>query len=454
MHSSVKRRSLSEAVAQILPLYQTVLVSMQSLRADAKILETLGSLLAAPFYGRKDRHAGAAEAFSEFWQATYAEVPEPSTGYSEPILQCLDAVAQARLEEQEDEAKVEDMTEIRNDLDSPVSEWSAPAVTKDAGASDAVDESYESEDEGSVIVPSPGTLSRMSIPTLKPVIFSPVTSPEIARVAPSSPKASPRRHVSSPSHSRELDVVESSPARVPTTPKRSPGKAHASKNKENASPLPMLSSVTERLAARSPLLLESILGKRSRNEDSEELAALGEKILKRGRLETSPLAPSAFTNVQVHMVIHDGVKASEELSPELEKPVDEDASSGSSDTQFESAPLETTPTPASRKRKGVFLEAVEVPSVNAVSRTRRRPGLKPGPSTEVGDAPATEEAPQPILRRTRSATKLLGKQADFQRLDTPKRRRMNRARELREEAAQMSSPLRSIRDAPLFGSGE
>ena len=103
------------------------------------------------------------------------------------------------------------------------------------------------------------------------------------------------------------------------------------------------------------------------------------------------------------------------------------------------------------------MDAVEVPSVEQI-RTRRRhssdpAGLAPGADVESVPEPATE-APKQTIRRTRSATKLLGKEADFQRLETPKRRRTTRAAELREEAAGMSSPLRGLLSAPQFGSGE
>ncbi|KAI0754869.1 hypothetical protein C8Q80DRAFT_1141532 [Daedaleopsis nitida] len=463
----------------ILPLYQTVLLSLQALPTNTVILETLGPVLASPFYGRRDKHTGTVDAFEEFWQATYAELPEPASRYSEAIAQCLDAVAQAKLEEQEDEDKVENMTVLRDDeIDSPTEERLDRVKDEDAIAIVPADDPFESEDEGSVVIPSPGTLAQMSLPLKVASAALPVTDPNL----PSTPKTSPRRetqpsrphnaarehgHLPEPSSPTASSAMDSAPIRAPTTAKRSPAKSHSRRNKENASPLPPIATVTERLAIRSPLLLETILGKRPRFEDADDVAALNENAFKKGRLEASPLAPSAFSNVQVHMALHDGadgeeallidVKTTEPVDNEEDvtegKLVEDDASSVSSEADSDSSPAEVTPTPVTRKRKGVFLDAVEVPSVEAIVRTRRRASMEAGPSTAASSEAPSPEKLQPVLRRTRSSTRSLGKEAEFQRLNTPKRRRVSRATQLREEAALMSSPLRSIRDAPQFGSG-
>ena len=289
-------------------------------------------------------------------------------GYPEQVVQCLDAVAQARLEEQEDEAKVEDMT-------VPRSHSATPSLKEASIAGDdpmAVDsEECESEDEGSVVIPSPDTLSRMSGPrSWRVAPLGDVTLPR----SPTTPKASPhersllqttprrpqksavKEHLIGTSSSPPKFSLHSSPSRTPTTPKRSPAKGS---DKENASPMPRLETVAERLAARSPLLLASILGKRSRHDDGGEADDLGEKALKRGRLEASPLAPSTFSNVQVHRVeLEDVTMEKPELAPPAPEPSTEDVNSV----------LEASPTISSRKRRGVFVDAVEVASVQRVLR--------------------------------------------------------------------------------------
>ncbi|KAH9851822.1 hypothetical protein C2E23DRAFT_886346 [Lenzites betulinus] len=460
-----------EYSTDILPLYQTVLVSLQSLDTKVKYLEDLGPILEAPFHGRHDKHVGVLEAFSDFWQETYAARPEPASGWPEQIVRCLEAVAR----EQEDEASVENLTVLRDDSVSPRAEGS-PTIIGDAYYEDI---DPESEDE----MPSHGTLSRYSAPLLLPAVFPRQSTPERELpIAPSTPKSSPRAHRRMPTaYSPTSPSLGSSPPRGPTTPRRSPAKVHAHGgsarshiflDKENVSPLLRIATVTERMAIRSPLLLESILGKRSRVDDADDVD-LAEKVFKKGRLEASPLAPSAaFTNVQVHMVMHDssnvdkyatagrpssstGADATPEEAIEGESGAEDGRSSVSSSDSEASSDVRSTSS-ASRKRKSAFLDAVVVPSVMDVLRGKRRFGLD-GASHSVDSGIPAEKPKAPVIRRTRSATKLLGKDVDFERLPyTPKKRRMSRADQLRDEAAAepSSSPSRSLQDAQLFGSDD
>ncbi len=407
------------------------------------------------------------DAFSDFWQATYAELPEPPCGYPESITICFDAVAQAKMEEEEDAMKVEDMTTVHEDLESPTFEVSLEISTEQVVAEG--EEAVESDEEGSVVIPSPNTLARRPASA----IFSRESSPVAPLVlVPTTPTTIPRDLASPHCPQDQLTAIpqdsspaaDASPGCVPSTPKRS-----SKKNKENRSPAPAIASITERLAVRSPLLLETILGKRPRSDDVEDMASPDGKLSKRSRLEASPLMLSALSNVQVYSVTRDTShtlrhtpfptkSASKLVSSKTGVP--DEADEASSDLESETSPVETTPTPLSRKRKGVFMDAVEIPSVDQV-RARRRSSLESLKDASEVDAEveseaesAPVEAPKPTIRRTRSATKLLGKDADFQRLETPKRRRMGRAAQLREEAAAMSSPLRALCDAPPFGSGE
>ncbi|EIW59256.1 uncharacterized protein TRAVEDRAFT_166567 [Trametes versicolor FP-101664 SS1] len=450
-----------EYSSDILPLYQTVLVSFQALEKNAYHLEALAPILEAPFRGRQDKHAGVVEAFSDFWQETFASMPEPSSGWPEQIVRCLEAVAR----EQEDEASVENLTALDEDCASPCYE---PTAQQEVATGEDSEKSFDSDDEGSVELPSPGTLSRLSAaPLLRPAVFPRFSSPEPSLpLAPSTPKSSPRTqrpHASLRSVRSIEDAMfvnaspASSPIRAPTTPKRSPAKAdgtgsarsQASRNKENMSPSLRIATVTERLAMRSPLLLESILGKRPRGDEFED-ADLAEKVYKKGRLDASLLAPPpAFSNAST----------SERPAPSAstdDKPVfeEDESSSSASDSEEIIQPVAS----GSRKRKGSFLDAVVVPSVAEVLRAKRRfsADLR-GTSLSLDSGTPASEPKSPALRRTRSATKLLGKEAEFQRLPyTPKKRRMGRAHQLREEAASepMSSPSRSLQDAQLFGSDD
>ncbi|OSC97212.1 hypothetical protein PYCCODRAFT_1481453 [Trametes coccinea BRFM310] len=463
-----------EYSSDILPLYQTILVSIQGLGVNAHFLETLAPLLEAPFRGRPDKHVGTVEAFADFWQETYASIPEPQSGWPEQIMRCLEAVAR----EQEDEASVENLTALKDDCHSPCG--------SDLGARPIEvkrEEDCESEDEGSIVVPSPQTLSRLAGPLLKPTVFSRASTPEPSQlVEPTTPtpKATSRVPVFSTPHSHKPALKDaqvaavgtspgsptrgSFPVDAPTTPKRgkftenaSPTRSQAGKNKENDSPIPHVASATERLAIRSPLLLESILGKRSRLDDDDGgEAQLGdvEKRVKRSKLHMSPLAPSAtfMNSVQVHVATQDHTRLTAPTKDDVSMK-QEDASGSESESEPPS-PTQSTSS-VSRKRKGVFLDAVVVPSITEVVRDKRRFSVG-GPSLSL-DSGTPNESKSHVLRRTRSATKLLGKQAEFQRLEnTPKKRRMGRAHQLREEAASaaISSSSRSLRDAPLFGSDD
>ncbi|KAI0335784.1 hypothetical protein GY45DRAFT_702497 [Cubamyces sp. BRFM 1775] len=463
--------TVDEYSSDILPLYQTILVSIQALEKNVYYLDGLAPLLEAPFRGRQDKHVGVVEAFADFWQETYAQLPQPSSGWGEQVARCLEAVARER----EDEASVENLTAIHDDSLGPCDDDLVVDKEVQQKADSDSEEAPESEDEGSVALPSPGTLSRLPGPLLRPAVFARGASPQPSLPpVPSTPKSAPRVPLlESPSlHTAKENsdlspassIMDSSPTRAPTTPKRSPAKGPRSHigDKENKSPLVPFATVTERLAMRSPLLLESILGKRPREDDSEELD-MAEKAFKRGRLEASPLAPSiAFTNaVQVHMVTHEvhDESSSDVFStslPKAAKATEDDATSNSTVESESSTAVQSTSS-ASRKRKGTFLDAVVVPSVAEVIKEKRRFSVQFGGASVSLDSATTPQREVPVLRRTRSATRVLGKEVEFQRLEnTPKRRRMSRAHQLREEAAsdRPSSPSGALRDAQLFGSDD
>ncbi|KAI0647951.1 hypothetical protein C8Q79DRAFT_1086869 [Trametes meyenii] len=476
-----------EYSSDILPLYQTILLNIQTLERSIYFLEAFGPMLEAPFLGRQDKHVGVVDAFADFWQDTYATMAEPESGWPEQIIRCLEAVARER----EDEASVENLTALLDDRSSPCGRETVTVFKEEAKCNSEAGDS----DEGSIELPSPATLSRASALLLRPVAFSRETLPEFSAVAvvPSTPKSSsPKDVFSTPSRphnssckaatvvsfgaaSPASPVMDSSPVRAPTTPKRSSAKtetdtgstrSQSDRDKENASPLPRVATVAERLAARSPLLLESILGKRSRLDDSEDSDVPG-KVYKKSRLETSPLAPSiAFSNViQVNMARHDNPAAIKDtpFSPAVHAKTSVDATTEADHASTVSTPRSESSTSqsglstSSRKRKGVFMDAVVVPSVVEVLQIKRRSSLQVGKPSASLDSSIPSESKGPTMRRTRSATKLLGKQADFQRLDySPKKRRKSRADELRIEATseQLSSPTRSLRDAQLFGSDD
>lgn len=147
--------------------------------------------------------------------------------------------------------------------------------------------------------------------------------------------------------------------------------------------------------------------------------------------------------------------------------------------------------PRSRKRKGVFLDAVELPLRRSVRRrTESMPeprSSSPAPSTPTTSRTRTltltttklrrgpTETPRPpvSLRRTRSATRLLGMEATFERLpSTPTKKSKGKQRasdivglenvssntseepSLASDPLTSSSPLRILREVVVANSGE
>ena len=90
--------------------------------------------------------------------------------------------------------------------------------------------------------------------------------------------------------------------------------------------------------------------------------------------------------------------------------ISKDDASVASDAESEISPVDVTPTPASRKRKGIFMDAVKVPSVEQVCTRRRHSwdpaGLAPGADVESVPEPATEAPKQTIRRTDRKSTRL------------------------------------------------
>ncbi|KAK7677756.1 hypothetical protein QCA50_019308 [Cerrena zonata] len=73
-------------------LYQTILVSAQTLQTSLPMLDILAPILHSAFIGPKANLPDSISAFAEFWQATYAEMDEPEKGWSKEIKVCLRAI--------------------------------------------------------------------------------------------------------------------------------------------------------------------------------------------------------------------------------------------------------------------------------------------------------------------------------------------------------------------------
>ena len=72
-------------------MYQTVAVCLQSLGPSVDVLKAQGQLLESGFIGREDKPRDIVEAFRDYWDLVYAEVPVPEDGWPTPVVTCFKA---------------------------------------------------------------------------------------------------------------------------------------------------------------------------------------------------------------------------------------------------------------------------------------------------------------------------------------------------------------------------
>jgi hypothetical protein len=76
---------------QVVPLYQTAMVCLQSLSSSIDILKTLGPMLEAGFTGRKGKPQVIVDAFRDYWDLTCAKFPVPKGRWPSSVITCLEA---------------------------------------------------------------------------------------------------------------------------------------------------------------------------------------------------------------------------------------------------------------------------------------------------------------------------------------------------------------------------
>lgn len=473
--------SAEEYALDILPVYQTVLLGVESLPMSADTVETLATMLESGLSGRQDKPAAALQAFQDFWQASCADIREPVGGWCEKIQNCMRVLPGKEIPDDVSESNDALFAEDARDVELEESPVATPAAAISALAP--------------VISLSSALFIRAPV-SPSAVITPPCTPPTRICLLPSTP---PRPH--KPSPQSQIIAIHDEPVRTPLTPNRSPHtpkRGHASSarrrstdNKENISPLLMSATVAERIANQSSVAAGStVLGKRRAPED------VPEKEAKRGRLDlgdAAPLAPGA----QPADAPEDGAgrparprvsfgdttsHAHKQTLPKTPHPSrtanddeDEDpfgtpsGSESSSSDREESTPRATVSVSRPRKRKGVYLEAVEVPMFRDVLRRERDAHMKSlllervtTLSSEAGSSSPAVTPTRRTLRRTRSATKMLGEEAfeslEYSETPTPSKRRKSRVAELLQEARATpslpSSPLRAVRETQIAGSDD
>ncbi|KAH7912528.1 hypothetical protein BJ138DRAFT_1112247 [Hygrophoropsis aurantiaca] len=420
--------SEDEYTCDILPLYQNCLLSMQELPRSPQILDTFLCLLESPFIGGDYKASLVLESFEEFWDATYAKDREPAVGWPQRIHACLnskisvlehcqlgDAITLAifpssesdvshlhpsdliQAPEEKEYSATETSTEVESSQPSQdeVTPWSprysSPASSLDASVSFAA----------SIPVPSTPT-NRCSRPSTPHRPHKPATTPESYSSMLLRPPAGTLPLIPSP---------PSTPRRTPVLSRSgngesslSPSKRKKLENKENISPLPIL-SVMERMAAISPSKLESssVLGKRRSLGDPHD--------------SSTPKKGRSLSGTFIRSSINFPSLEESDIDTEEERAVE--SICFSSPYGFPSIPASPAspcqPNVSSRKRKRqrVFLDAVEVPRLQDIDRANR---MQRRASTDCPPVPTT---PSQNLRRTSSLPQMRESDPD----DFPESRR-------------------------------
>ncbi|KAI0087877.1 hypothetical protein BDY19DRAFT_907299 [Irpex rosettiformis] len=454
----------------VLPIYQTVLARLMVLSLQPSALTNLAQLVESGLTSRSDKSEGAISAFVEFWKFSYASKTEPEGGWPERIVHCLEvsglrsAPSAIEIVDADDE-EVENQLLLGDSDDVPLS----PAIPFPSSLAAAF--VPRSKSSASTIVPQvPETPCKT---TRFPSIFTPQQTKKAS---------SPVRLLPAPLFYAPPEAMLVSPQRSPTTPKRrTPGsvRLRAEKgDKENTSPLRGITSITERIASQSPIA--SILGKRRLDDVGEDELR---ETNKRPHRDVTLIFGDTLRN---HSAIHVNMaqiperlvtptKPSAPTSPvsRKAKTVLQKASSKAANS-----PTDKVITKSSvyhKRRKGVFLDAVEVPTLREVLKRRSASLNLPNRNTDsVRPLLKADSLPAGgvTLRQTRSNAKLTNDGDETRGLTEFRKRgsapprppqppasRRKRIEVLTQEdvysiSSSLSSPLQRLKEMDAMGSDD
>ncbi|KAF7977771.1 hypothetical protein HWV62_2653 [Athelia sp. TMB] len=372
----------------VVPLYQTAVLSIQSLPCDLETLETVAPILESAF-GRKTRTPPAMlEAFDMFWTSCYASMDVPASGWPSRIEACIQAVAAGPLAEH---LAIDPVLLAEDAANESVEESIAPEQVPEQTPERDEDEEPlsfpESEDEDEenvfqaapIISPPRPAVSSPLIPSVFDFSHPPTTPNKAQLALQSSSPSRPQKQAVTPIAFFPFPQSPGTPSHrtAPATPKRTPAsisifsasRSSPSKRrkvdgggKENVSPRPVIASFAERLALRSPATV--VLGKRRAENESPE----GSPV-KKGKVLEEPVTPPSRNSA-----LDSDDSADERL-------VEESLIANPLDDPF------VVSVSTSKKRKRMFIDAVEVPSLQSVLLRDRQLATSPSKRT---------------LRRTRS----------------------------------------------------
>ncbi|KAL4069879.1 hypothetical protein V8B97DRAFT_1887107 [Scleroderma yunnanense] len=473
--------SEDEYTFDVLPLYQTALLSLKELPGNMDVLTTLSPLLHSVFCGRGDAPAVKTEAFTDFWTTAFASCDEPENGWPEDIRLCLRYSGLL-----EGDVASEDFS---SELSEPPSDSTVCVSQNDNVPETPLRSSVTLPDEFDVesicteVHPDcrDGEDTSPIIGRLRPASFTPLMRPEESCIKPLSllppvalcttPTKAPSRATTPPRPQKPVMTPESyqslvlrAPAETlpicsntPSTPKRTPCSRIASsvspskrvklQDKENISPRPTL-SVMERIFAKSspgPIhhgLPASVLGKRQM-EDSPY-----DSVQKRGR--TAP-PPATFIRSSITFPSSQDSDTEEELAvaATLFTPVGanrrarRDAAMCPNESSSQGSPVVSR----KRKRQRLIFDAVVVPPLADVRRqwqSQRRASAEDIISSQTS----------PCLHRTVSLPRLSNLEGDsLPQLRVKRLKRLEDA-EFSESAAPSVSSLKALDDVVIAGSDD
>ncbi|KAG1822871.1 uncharacterized protein BJ212DRAFT_1331086 [Suillus subaureus] len=439
-----------EYTGDLLPLYQTSLLSMQELPRSVYMLDTLSALIESVFYGRGDKPSIAYESFEEFWQSTFASHEEPEGGWPKRIQACEVTIEVSETVPQVEESESGSSSDS---LDSDNHQYPSSQTTPELESPFVSDQNdLPSSDHFTNVSPFVGRLGPAlfspfetleSDSPLFPSIFFPTTPTQRQNRAETPPR--PQKPSTTPEsfHSLLLRSPASTlplPSAPPSTPRRlsaklektpcsaSPGKRRMLEDKENMSPV---RSVMQRIANSSPSKdTLSVLGQRQLPDDPLD------DITKKGRRACGTFIRSSieFPHVDGDSDFEDEQVVASLLSP-----------SRSSVSNLCSTPVVNV----CKKRKRVLMDAVVLPPLEEV---RLRWQMQRRASIEHSSVMTT---PSKGMRRTRSLPLFSDTETDESDGSCQKRMRLwddSDSTTLEEQLS--SSPLRALEDVQMAGSDD
>lgn len=383
---------------QFLTLYETTMLSMQVLPASVETIQTFSPLLESIFWNRLHEPQSALVAFTEFWgRVCAASVPEDS--WPLKIQEHYGIVPVPSQEENPHDAgsAPDDATvSIAGKLpEAEIAALSQSTSEEPRSSSALLREAHDPESDPISLshplvifsAPSnppstPSTPTKLRARTVVPPT-PPHKSPKAFRLMPDSPRSpsGTARQVPNAQYVSPLAHLTPSSSTSPRSPKR-----RKLDNKENESPL-MASPVMQSFATKP-----GPSKRRLSDEDDEERSA--KKLKPTANLVSpphlaSPACSVASSDTSEEEVARSLIPLEEEVGP------------------FMARLLSTTPT-LSRKRKGIFMEAVEVPTVRQVYGELKRSVSQT--SLKASTSPAR------VVRQRRPSWKVIQQQPFYRKL--------------------------------------